>query len=369
VQPSFRLDLREASGALGDLGTLLPLMLGAIAVGGLSAQPVLAGFAVFYAATALVYRLPVPVQPMKAIAALLLVGGATPASVALAGAIIGGVLILLALTGWAARLARLVPQSVLAGLQLGLGIALGLVAIKLMGSAPLAGVLSLACVAALLFAGLPAALLFLAAALPVGLALDLPGIALAVPGETALAATVQQLVLPQLSLTLTNAILLTALVAKDCWGEAARDVTPKRLALTSGIANLCLAPFGALPMCHGAGGVTAHHRFGARTGAAPLMLAAALLAVALVPGAPDLLARIPAAALGALLMIAAVDLAAQKRIVDCKPSCRPVIAVTALATVVVDPFIGLVAGTAAEAIRVAVVRRLYGPKPERSLRS
>ena len=368
MQTFFRLDLREASGALGDMGTLLPLMLGAVAVGGLSAQPVLAGFAVFYAATAVVYRLPVPVQPMKAIAALLLVGAATPASVALAGTIIGGVLILLALTGWAARLARLVPQSVLSGLQLGLGIALGIVALRLMESAPLAGVLGLACLAALLWAGLPAALIFLAAALPVGIALDLPGIALAAPGDHALVSTVQQLVLPQLSLTLTNAILLTALVAKDCWGEAARHVTPKKLALTSGVANLVLAPLGALPMCHGAGGVTAHHRFGARTAAAPLMLAAALLALAIIPGAPDLLARIPAAALGALLMIAAVDLAAQKRIVDCKPSCRPVIAVTALATVAADPFIGLVVGTAAEATRVAAVRRLHG-KRERGFRN
>jgi hypothetical protein len=67
----FRFDLREASGALGDLGTLLPLMLGTIAVVGLAPLPVVGGFAVFYIATAIYYRLPIPVQPMKAVAAVL----------------------------------------------------------------------------------------------------------------------------------------------------------------------------------------------------------------------------------------------------------------------------------------------------------
>src|SRR3546814_10135344 len=56
----FAINLRELSGALGDLGTLLPLMLGAIAVTGLAPLPVLAGFAVFYIATAFYYRLPIP---------------------------------------------------------------------------------------------------------------------------------------------------------------------------------------------------------------------------------------------------------------------------------------------------------------------
>ena len=62
----FRFDLREISGALGDLGTLLPLMLGTIAIVGLSPIPVVLGFALSYIATALLYRLPIPVQPMQA---------------------------------------------------------------------------------------------------------------------------------------------------------------------------------------------------------------------------------------------------------------------------------------------------------------
>src|SRR3546814_14876683 len=116
----FAINLRELSGALGDLGTFLPLMLGAIAVTGLAPLPVLAGFAVFYIATAFYYRLPIPVQPMKATAAVLLTAQITPAELAVSGVMIGAILLLLGLTGWITRLARPVPQSVLAGLQLGL---------------------------------------------------------------------------------------------------------------------------------------------------------------------------------------------------------------------------------------------------------
>ncbi len=53
------------------------------------------------------------------------------------------------------------------------------------------------------------------------------------------------LVLPQLALTFTNAVILTALVAGDYFGERARAVTPRCLSVSSGIGNLALAPFGA----------------------------------------------------------------------------------------------------------------------------
>src|SRR3546814_2592597 len=57
---------------------------------------------------------------------------------------IGAILLLLGLTGWITRLARLVPQSVLAGLQLGLGFALALLSLDLMATAPLIAVPTLA---------------------------------------------------------------------------------------------------------------------------------------------------------------------------------------------------------------------------------
>jgi MFS superfamily sulfate permease-like transporter len=366
----FVFNLRELSGALGDLGTLLPLMLGSIAVVGLAPLPVLAGFAIFYIATAACYRLPIPVQPMKAVAAVLLTAQLSPAALAASGVMIGAGLLVLGLTGWITRLARIVPQSVLAGLQLGLGLALALVSLDLMAPAPLLAFVTIGLLLGLLLVPrAPSALIALAAAVMLAQVQGVPGIGSQIlapatlpltswPSLAELQRAFALFVLPQLSLTLTNAVLLTAILANDYFGERAAHVTPKRLSTTSGLANLLLTPLGALPMCHGAGGLAAHYRFGARSGTAPLALGLALLAIALLPGGLGLalLAAIPAAALGALLIMAAGELALTRRLFDCKPSCWPVIAVTAGVTLGVDPFFGLLAGSGAEVVRVVAVR-------------
>ena len=182
----FILSLRELSGALGDLGTLLPLVLGMIAVVGLAPVPVLLGFAVFYVATAFYYRLPIPVQPMKAVAAVLLTAGISSAGLAASGVLIGVALLVLGLTGWITRLARIVPQSVLAGLQLGLGVALAMVSLDLMASAPAIAAVTLGLVLALMAVSrCPSALIALAAAIMLGQVMGVQGMPLATAGATA----------------------------------------------------------------------------------------------------------------------------------------------------------------------------------------
>ena len=370
VTQSFRFDLREANGALGDVGTLLPLMIGAIALVGLPASNVLLCFGLFYIATGLIYRLPIPVQPMKAIAAVALVSEITPGAIALSGILIGLALLALGASGLIDRIARLVPQSVLSGLQLGLGLALGWIAIELMEDQVVIGLVSLGVAVALLRFGAHAALATILCGISLGTLLEASGVSGLVPPEpsgwpagvptlTDLGIAVTELALPQLALTLTNAVFLTALVAQDSFGRRAERVTPRRLCLTSGAANILLAPLGALPMCHGAGGVAAHSRFGARTGGAPIMLGVGLLFIALLPDQlrQVALASIPMATLGALLLIASVELAASRRLIDALPSCRPVIAVTALGTVFANPLIGLILGTLAEVLRKHIVSR------------
>ena len=373
----FLFDLREVNGALGDLGTLLPLTLACIALAGLSAPQVLMGFGVFYIGTGLIYRLPIPVQPMKAIAAVILVTQVSPTSIALSGILIGLVLILLGAGGLIDKIARLVPQSILSGLQLGLGLALGWIAIGLMQDAVPLGLVSLGLAVFCLRYGLHAAIVTLlvgalighltgASGLVDGTAPPSPFWWPQLPLQTDIRTAIVDLALPQMVLTLTNAIILTSLVARDCFGDRAAQVSPRKLCLTSGLANLVLAPLGALPMCHGAGGVAAHHRFGARTGAAPVLLGTALLILATLPseirGAA--LTAIPSATLGALLLIAAGQLATSRRLFDCKPSCRPVIAITALATLVANPLVALIAGTAAELLRKAILKRVLPPRAQ-----
>lgn len=363
----FRFGITELNGALGDAGTLLPLMLGVVSIGGLAPTPVLLSFAVAYVATGLVYRLPIPVQPMKAVAAVLLTQQIAPETVALTGVTIGLVLLTLGATGVIDRVAQIVPRSIITGLRLGLGCALGWLALQLMADEPWIGAISLGLTLALYLSRFPAVIAVLAVGLLIGLTFGVPsaGTAPSFPSaELDISTALTGLVLPQIALTLTNAVVLTALVAGDLFGPQAAHVTPRRLCLTSGLLNCVLSPFGALPMCHGAGGLAAHHGFGARSGAAPLLIGALLFLVALPVGPGiDLLARIPEATLGALLLVAALELARDRRIATSTPSCRAVIAVTALGTILFDPFIAMCAGTVAEIARRAMLKHCRRNEP------
>ena len=111
-------------------------------------------------------------------------------------------------------------------------------------------------------------------------------------------------------------------------------------------------------MCHGAGGLAAHYRFGARTGTAPLLMGAMLAALAVLPAGPAAIAAIPAAGLGALLLAASIELALSKRLFESAPALWPAIAVSAGVTVWTGPFWGLLAGCAAELARRAGARAL-----------
>ena len=113
-------------------------------VAGLAPAGVLFGFGAFLISTGLFYGLPLPVQPMKAVSAVILTGGLRPGEVAAAGMMIGVILLVLGITGWIGRLARVIPQSVSAGLQLGLGLLMGVLGIKLMLQTPWIGFPALA---------------------------------------------------------------------------------------------------------------------------------------------------------------------------------------------------------------------------------
>jgi MFS superfamily sulfate permease-like transporter len=364
--------LQECSGACGDLGTFIPHVIGAMTVAGLAPAGVLFGFAVFLIGTGLFYGLPIPVQPMKAVSAVILTDGLRPGEVAAAGMILGVVLLVLGATGAIGRFARLIPQSVGTGLQLGLGLLLGVLGIKLMFETPLIGFGALALLFVLLRVPCcPAAPVTLGAAAIAGwlsnssvgpreIAFAWSAPQLVVPTWPEVLHSLEIAVLPQLSLTLTNAIIVTASLSREFFPVAGQIASERNLALSSGLANVLLSPFGAMPMCHGAGGLQAQYRFGARTGLAPIIFGSALLvlAVGFADNAAALFAIIPIGAVGALLIMAGTDLAISRRLFDARPSCWPVIGVTAFGTLVLNPALGLVLGWISESVRAAVVRRL-----------
>lgn len=364
-RPSSRL-LGDMSGAFADLGTFLPLLVGMFAVQPLDPTGVLVGFGVFALATALIYRRPMPVQPMKAVAALVIAGSLDLSGIAASGLLLGAILCVLAAIGVVGRLGRLIPYTVMSGIQLGVGLYLVWVGIERVLREPGVGLIALAgllllqrtrfqplAALAVITASLLWAVLWTGATLPeLSPGLALPPLIL--PDADSLRVATQQVLLPQLALTLTNATLITAAIAADLFPQDRSRITPDRLAWSSGALNLLLAPFGAFPMCHGAGGLVVQYRFGARTGLAPAMFGLCCLALGLFLGsdAPALLALLPVAAIGALLIPAGIDLAVSKRLRRTPPDGLVVIVLTGLACAIVHVAFGLLLGLLLEGLRI-----------------
>lgn len=307
---------------------MLPIAAALIVVNGLSATAVLLPAGLLYIAAGLVYRLPVPVQPLKAFGAIAIANGLGTDVIAAGALSMGAIFLALARTGLLDRAARAFPQPLIRGVQLTVGllfleIAWGLVTDPPEAFAAHALPNAVALVAALLALG---ALLALRRKLHISLVLVVAGTivmlvtasdqiapgpsGLAVPAidADALLTALTVLVLPQVPLSFANSCLATADAARVYYGGAARRVTPGRLASTLGVANLAAGAIGGMPCCHGAGGMTAHRAFGARSGGAPIIIGTALVFVALAVGAGlgALLAAFPLPILAAMLAAAGV---------------------------------------------------------------
>jgi predicted benzoate:H+ symporter BenE len=349
--------LGELSGSIGDLGTLLPYVLGAISVAGFNPASIFTGFGLFYIFCGWFYKIPMAVQPMKAASAAVLVHRLTPGEVAAAGLIIGSVLLLLGLSGLIDTIARLTPRGVISGIQLGLGLSLSMLGIKMIGKDPLLGWSILLLMLPLLKSRrFPAAIMVILAGiignflLHPGLALPSISLGIHIPGITLPAAADFNrgfflAALPQLPLTLANAVLVTTAVSRELYGDRAARVNDRNLCLTMGSANLLAAPLGGYMMCHGSGGVAAHHRFGGRTKYTAYIIGCLLLAIGVLLGSDGakIFALIPEAALGCLLFYSGLDLAAAAKGVGQRREFFLILTVAAL-TLAVNPALAFVAG-------------------------
>ncbi|MEQ1834044.1 MAG: putative sulfate/molybdate transporter, partial [Candidatus Eisenbacteria bacterium] len=119
-----RFDRHELAGSLGDLGTFLPLLVGMSSQNGLDFGASLFFAGVFNLVTGFTFAIPMAVQPMKAIAAVALSEGLTAPQIMAAGILVSVVILVLGLTGLIGTLDRVVPRSVVRGLQLSLGLTL-----------------------------------------------------------------------------------------------------------------------------------------------------------------------------------------------------------------------------------------------------
>ncbi|SMB84790.1 sulphate transporter [Hymenobacter roseosalivarius DSM 11622] len=323
----IRFDRNELAGAFGDLGTDLPLLIGIIAASGVDSASVLVMFGLMQLFSGFWYGLPMPVQPLKAFAALV-IAQKLPGSVIYGGGLaIGIVMFLLSVLGLIDGLARLVPKPVVRGIQLGLALQLASLALKEYVPADGLGGYVLAAAAFAITVALlgnrrwPAALLVIALgglyALIFKLDLTASYAALGFhlptwhqPNRADVLTGALLLALPQIPLSLGNSILATSQVLTDFFPE--RRITVRQISFTYSLMNLVNPFFGGIPVCHGSGGLVGHHAFGARSGGSVILYGGLFLVMGLFfsQGFAQIVQIFPLPILGILLLFEALTLAA-----------------------------------------------------------
>lgn len=327
--------LAEISGSLGDLGTLLPLMIALAAKGYIDLGSTLVFSGVFNVLTGVVFGIPLPVQPMKAIAAAAISARENPSMnvVVAAGQWVGAAVLIMSVTGLLRTAVAVVPIPVVKGIQLGAGLSLIIGA----GSSllqPLHWVLpvldnriwALVAFLVLVFTQnmprFPYALSFFLLALVLALVQvlvshqSLPWFHVWHPhfvlpswvgsGD----APALWMAIGQLPLTTLNSIIAVSALAADLLPDLPTPSVTS-IGLSVALMNLTGTWFGAMPVCHGAGGLAAQYRFGARSGASVILLGLLKIFLGLLFGGTlvNLLTQYPKSLLGVMVVAAGLELA------------------------------------------------------------
>jgi len=321
----IRFDRNELAGSFGDIGTDLPLIVGIVLASGLHPGPVFFVFGILQIASGLFYGLPMPMQPLKAMAVLVITQKIAGSILLGAGIAIGAAMLLLTLSGGLALLVKWIPLCVVRGIQCGLGLSLASLALK--NYVPAAGAVGYALAAAafsvmLLLWGnrrVPPGLLVIALGalfavtngLRAGVILD--GIeivwpTLQLPAWADIWTGFLLLALPQIPLSLSNSVIATERTIRDLFPE--RAVSARKIGLTYSLVNLLAPLFGGIPACHGCGGLAGHYAFGARTGGSVVLYGTFYAVVGLFLSKPldEVLKIFPQPILGVVLFFEALTL-------------------------------------------------------------
>ncbi len=322
----IRFNRSELSGAFGDIGTDLPLIIAMILAANLYVAGALIMFGLMQVFTGWIYRMPMPAQPLKAMATLVIaqqIGGNVLLG---AGLAIGVVMLILSVTGLLDKIAEWIPKVVVRGLQLGLGISLCSLAFRNYISSDSIygyGLAAISFVIILIFIDnkkYPASLLVIilgiiyafifkvnTTEIPASFGFSLPEFG--VPTIDDIAKGFLLLALPQIPLSLGNSIIATKQVATDLFPEKP-ELGIKRIGITYSIMNLINPFFGGIPTCHGSGGMVGHYTFGGRTGGSVIIYGSLyiLLGVFFADGFHNLVQAFPLPVLGVILMVEGISL-------------------------------------------------------------
>ncbi|HXF66472.1 MAG TPA: putative sulfate/molybdate transporter [Burkholderiales bacterium] len=378
----IRFDRNELAGSFGDIGTDLPLIIGIVLAAGLDASSVFLVFGALQILTGLLYRMPMPVQPLKAMAVIVITQQLSGDVLYGAGIAVGLTMLLLTVSGALGLLVRWIPLCVVRGIQLGLGLSLASLALK--NYVPSLGWHGYGLAAAALLAMLalwgnrrvPPGLLIMGIGLlsavasgwsldttvAVGFAPRLPEFH--APGLQDILAGFLLLALPQIPLSLSNAIIATERTVRDLF--PGRGITVRQIGLTYSAMNIAAPFLGGIPVCHGCGGLAGHYAFGARTGGSVIIYGTLYLALGLFLSGPlhEVLKLFPLPILGVMLFFEALTLVGLVR--DQANRARDM---------TIALFVGLIAFTLAQGFLVALLlgtfayygfRRFGKPHDERA---
>jgi hypothetical protein len=314
MERDFRFNLEEFAGAIGDYGTLLPIVLGVALVVDINLSVVFFFFALSYIVSGLYYKLPMPIEPMKAIGAISIGGNLSVNEIAATGIIMGVILITFGYFDIVKKIKDMIPAWLVRGIQMGLALILVNTSFTYLKDdlvLSLVSVLIIAIFYVLSIRDISALVVFLLG-LTVGLInYGVPDVtlfsmpSLIIPSHIEFGHAFFTGVLPQLPLSLGNAILATTLLINDLLG---RNVPERKLAYSMGLMCIISSPFGGFPMCHGAGGLAAQYRFGARTGGSNIISGVILLIIALFFASPEIINIIPIGVLGAMIFFTATQM-------------------------------------------------------------
>lgn len=387
----------EVSGALGDLGTFIPLLVGLVREIGLDLGTTLIATGLYNVVTGIQFGIPMPVQPMKTIAAVALSEASlTIPEMTSAGLTVSCVVFLLGITRGMTIFNKLVPFSLVRGIQLGVGLKLAVKGLKMVFYHPKSAqwrdftgpeglIIGFFGLIFILLTTLPPRVtgqdsevrtrvvdwimeskkrLRVAAneelerpvdpeapeegveeeaeirpqrkqyKIPAALLLVVLGIILLfsyhpdiIDTLTLGPETPDTVVptwhefkegfwhggLPQIPLTTLNSVVAVCKLSEEMFPENAAN--PTHVATSVGAMNIIGAWFGVMPCCHGAGGLAAQVKFGAKTGTAPILLGLAKILLGLIFGSSlfKILHQFPPPLLGSMLVFSGVELAASCR--------------------------------------------------------
>ncbi len=316
---SFEISSRELAGAFGGYGTILPLVMGYIVVCGLEPGGLFIMLGAVNIILGLVYRLPMPLEPMKMIAVVAIAESWTPSLVYASGFAMGITWLILVGTKAVTLIRRLVPETVVRGIQISLALLLIGQAVKMLSQGAAAGLVSLFIILVLRNnryapAGIVLMIAGIFLAYRQGHLESLAGPSFGLPPLTLfpLREVWQSLILAgfsQIPLTIVNAVIVTCAMIKGYWPE--KEISERKLALNHGIINSIAPFFGGMPMCHGAGGLAGKYGLGARTGGANVMegVMEVFLGLFFAASLAQILLNFPLSILGAMLFAASWELA------------------------------------------------------------